>query len=86
MKLLERANAYCRQMDWKDMALLKVCLFALGTVAGMAIPRERRRAALLGGIFGICGHLGAANGEIPAGMDPGRRREPEREWYLEYED
>ena len=85
MKLLERANAYCRQMDWKDMALLKVCLFALGKVAGMAIPRERRRAALLGASLAFVATWVPQMAKFLREWTR-EEEEPEREWYLEYED
>ena len=85
MKLLERANAYCRQMDWKDMALLKVCLFALGMVSGMAIPRERRRAALLGASLAFVATWVPQMAKFLREWTR-EEEEPEREWYLEYED
>ena len=85
MKLLERANAYCRQMDWKDMALLKVCLFALGMVAGMEIPRERRRAALLGASLAFVATWVPQMAKFLREWTR-EEEEPEREWYLEYED
>ncbi len=86
MKLLERANAYCRQMDWKDMALLKVCLFALGMVAGMAIPSGKAPgAALLGASLAFVATWVPQMAKFLREWTR-EEEEPEREWYLEYED
>ena len=36
-KLFEYANQYVQESDWKDMALLKFCLCAMGVMIGVAI-------------------------------------------------
>lgn len=44
-KLLDWANDCIRQWDWKDVALLKFCMLALGILAGLAMPHRGRRLA-----------------------------------------
>ena len=52
-KLFDHANACIRRWDWKDVALLKFCMLALGVLAGLALPRKAHREArtLCGGVF-----------------------------------
>lgn len=33
------------QSNWKDLAMLKFCLFAIGVLAGTQIPKRNRRQA-----------------------------------------
>ena len=42
------AEKYIAKSDWKDLAMLKFCLFAMGVLAGMRIPEKNRKQA--GGI------------------------------------
>ena len=44
-KLFEAANQYLKGCTWKDMALLKFCVCALGVLIGLAIPGRKKRAA-----------------------------------------
>ena len=45
-KLTDAANRYLRACDWRDIAVLKICLCALGVLLGLAVPgRKKRRAA-----------------------------------------
>lgn len=38
LKLLEIGNAYVRQSDWKDLALVKLCLFSMGILVALRLP------------------------------------------------
>ena len=38
MKLFEKADAFCRKSNWKDLAMVKFCLCAIGIVIGLLIP------------------------------------------------
>ena len=38
MKLFDAANQYCRESDWKTLAMLKFCLLALGIAVGVLLP------------------------------------------------
>lgn len=46
-KLFENANQYVKESDWKDLALLKFCLCAIGVMIGMAVPKEKRKVPLI---------------------------------------
>ena len=48
MKLFQVADRYCKESSWKILALLKICLFSIGVMVGMLVPKEKRKAA-----FGI---------------------------------
>ncbi len=39
------AEKYIERSDWKDFAMLKFCLFAMGVLAGMRIPAKNRKQA-----------------------------------------
>lgn len=44
-KLFDYADKFIRRSTWKDFALLKFCLFAIGVLAGMQIPEKNRKTA-----------------------------------------
>ncbi len=44
-KLFNYADKYIRRSTWKDFALLKFCLFAIGVLAGMQIPEKNQKTA-----------------------------------------
>ena len=44
-KLFGYAEKYIARSDWKDLAMLKFCLFAMGVLAGMRIPERNRKQA-----------------------------------------
>ena len=47
MKCLFRwVDEYLREANWKDMALLKLCLFAVGVMVGISIPKEKKKLQL----------------------------------------
>lgn len=52
-KLFDLGNRYAAQSTWKDFALTKFCLCAVGTIIGACIPEKHRKSALAvaGGIF-----------------------------------
>lgn len=37
------AEKYLQKSSWKDMAMLKFCLFAMGILAGMQIPEKNKK-------------------------------------------
>ena len=47
-KLLSAADAYIAKMNWKDMALVKLCLCAVGILLGLAAPKRARKWVALG--------------------------------------
>lgn len=45
-KLFEFLNGFSRESDWKDFALVKLCLFSAGIAAGTQIPDKYRKKAV----------------------------------------
>lgn len=43
--LFQAADAWCRQSDWKDLALVKFCLFSMGVLVALRLPRRALPAA-----------------------------------------
>ena len=43
-KLFDKANKYLEICDWKDMALLKFCLFSIGVFAGTHVTCKNKKA------------------------------------------
>lgn len=54
-KLFQAADDYIQRCDWKDLAMLKLCLAAMGVLIGLALPwRSKRKAAwIAGGVFAV---------------------------------
>ena len=44
-KLFCYADRYIKKSDWKDLAMLKFCLFSMGILAGMRIPGKNKKQA-----------------------------------------
>lgn len=42
-KFLELGNRYAKQSDWKDFALTKFCLCAMGILIGICIPEKGKK-------------------------------------------
>lgn len=50
-KFLEIGNKYAEQSDWKDFALTKICLCAMGILIGLKITDNRKKPiAIIAGI------------------------------------
>ena len=49
----ELGNRYASKSDWKDFALTKLCLCAMGVMIGVNIPKKCRKGAMMaaGGMF-----------------------------------
>jgi len=47
-KLLDLGDRYAAKSSWKDFALVKFCLFAMGLAAGTFVPKEHRKPVLAG--------------------------------------
>ncbi len=44
-KLFGYADRYLEKSDWKDLAMIKFCLFSMGVLAGMCIPEKKQKMA-----------------------------------------
>lgn len=42
-QLFDYADKYIKQSTWKDFALLKFCLFAIGVMVGIQIPEKNKK-------------------------------------------
>ena len=42
MKLFKIADQYCKESTWKTLALLKFCLFSMGLMIGISIPKKEK--------------------------------------------
>jgi len=53
-KLFQFGNRYAEESTWKDFALVKLCLGAMGVLIGLCIPAEKKTEAriIAGGVFG----------------------------------
>ena len=51
MKLFNVANKYCKESDWKILAMVKFCLFSMGIIVGILLPDRFRNIVLI--IFGV---------------------------------
>ena len=45
--LFSCANQYVKESDWKDFALVKLCLCAIGVMIGLVIPKKKKKMPLL---------------------------------------
>lgn len=41
--LMDLGNRYVKESDWKTMALLKLCLCAMGVMIGLKVPKKKMR-------------------------------------------
>ena len=46
--LFTSEDRYLRASDWKDIALIKLCLFAIGLLAGMQVRDSDKKAVRAG--------------------------------------
>ncbi|MDD6991891.1 MAG: permease of phosphate ABC transporter [Oscillospiraceae bacterium] len=44
--LFEYADRYVKESDWKDIALLKLCLCAIGVLIGINIAQRHKKKAM----------------------------------------
>lgn len=51
--LFKSADRYLAESDWKDLALVKFCLFAMGLLVGTAFPEKDKPVIKIvaGGVF-----------------------------------
>lgn len=44
-RLLNYGNKFAKESTWRDFALIKLCLCAVGVMWGMALPKKAHKAA-----------------------------------------
>lgn len=42
-RLFASADAFLRESDWKDLAVIKFCLFSIGLLVGLQITEKRKK-------------------------------------------
>ncbi|MBS6196627.1 MAG: permease of phosphate ABC transporter [Clostridiales bacterium] len=42
-KVFACADQYLRESDWKDLAMVKFCLCAMGIMIGLCVPKEKKK-------------------------------------------
>ena len=72
--LFDRADEYAAESTWRDFALVKICLCAVGILLGLLVPsRHKPKVAILAGIAFVATY-------IPLRADyPPHRREPNQQ-------
>ena len=45
-KLLDFGNRYAKKSSWRDFAIVKICVFAMGLAAGAQVPEKHKKAAV----------------------------------------
>ena len=80
-KLFSAADAYIAKMNWKDLALVKLCLCAAGVMLGLAAPQTGAEVGGPWGGGGVCGHLSAHYAEIPPPSGGGAAGEVKEHMY-----
>lgn len=57
-KLFDCADRYLQACTWKDLALLKFCLAAMGVLIGLQIPKKHRiTASLVAGLVFLATYI-----------------------------
>lgn len=49
--LFDTADKYLKQFNWKDLALVKFCLFAMGLICGMQIKSKYKKPFIIGALI-----------------------------------
>ncbi len=49
--LFDTADKYLKQFGWKDLALVKFCLFAMGLICGMQIKGKYKKPVTIGALI-----------------------------------
>lgn len=49
--LFDTADKYLKQFNWKDLALVKFCLFAMGLICGMQIKGKYKKPFIIGALI-----------------------------------
>lgn len=57
-KFLELGNRYAAKSDWKDFALTKFCLCAMGVLIGVHVPvKQKKCAGILAGVVFLATYI-----------------------------
>lgn len=57
-RILAAADQFCKRSDWKIIALLKLCVFSLGLLAGIKMPEKYKKQLIFTAcIIFLCTYL-----------------------------
>jgi len=54
-KFLEIGNRYAEQSSWKDFALTKICLCAIGILVGLNVPSGKKKSVVIISVIAFLG-------------------------------
>lgn len=70
------ADRYIEKSTWRDMALLKFCLFSMGILAGMAVPvKNKKKAGSIAGLVFLVTYIPLMRKFIRVVADDGEQAE-----------
>ena len=50
-KIFDAADVYLRQFTWKDLALVKFCLFSMGLFCGLFVKEKSKKHFAIGALI-----------------------------------
>lgn len=50
-RLFESANLYLRKSTWKDLAMIKFCLFSMGIIVGILLKEDFTKIVFICALF-----------------------------------
>lgn len=75
-RLFESADEFLRRSTWRDMAALKFCLLALGTLLGIGVSQKAKpRVGMLAGLVFVLTYIPLMGKYFGVVADMGRERE-----------
>lgn len=52
-RLLGYADQYLQKSDWRDIGIIKYCLFSIGILVGTYIPENKKECARITALIGF---------------------------------
>lgn len=52
-RLLNYADLYLQKSDWRDLGMIKFCLFSIGILAGTYIPEKKKECTRITALIGF---------------------------------
>ena len=69
--LFDRADEYAAESTWRDFALVKICLCAVGILLGLLVPsRHKPKVAILAGIAFVATYIPLMADFLPYLLEP----------------
>lgn len=72
-RIFDSADEFIRQSDWKDLAIIKFCLFSIGLLVGLQITEKCKKGVRIAAPgLGPCPHSGPSR-RAPEPRPAGKR-------------